>query len=80
MAGTHQAYMAETITLTEPILSACFGSVVRLESAPRAGRDQSDGSGVAAGVLLLILRIWNHIMWSGSGEVNPVDLVQEIEK
>ena len=35
MTGNQDAYVAETITLTERILSASFGSVVRLDSAPQ---------------------------------------------
>ena len=38
----HDAYVTETITLTERILSASFGRVVRLDSAPRLdGSDRS---------------------------------------
>jgi hypothetical protein len=42
MTGAHEAYVAETIARTERILSSSFGSVVRLDTAPRLdGSDRS---------------------------------------
>ncbi len=42
MTGAQDAYVAETTALTERVLSASFGSVVRLDTAPRLdGSDRS---------------------------------------